>query len=223
MSQTNAALADLIEEFPTPKTSNVPAYRFSLDGGGRDMIQDYFRQHDIKLVVELGCFLCGSVLQWLESKPDLTVIGIDPWEGRWHEILERYVSNPVFNSCFGDIEDREAFVTSVRDKGPYLSSMANMQEYRDRFVPIVGKSPEKLHVLKDRGIEPDFIYFDNDKGLSDLDVALELFPKAHLGGDDWTWGKDQGYPVQIAVKSFCERHGYRHEARRASWIIHKSR
>jgi hypothetical protein len=215
-------LQKLMTEFPTPKTPDVTPYRFSLDGGGRDMLQDYFREHDIKLVAELGCFLCGSVLQWLEAKPDLCVIGIDPWDGRWHEIIERYVGNKVFDPCFINIEDKDVFIASLREHGAYLSSMANIQEYRNRFIPIIGKSPEKLHFLKEYGVEPDFIYFDNDKGLSDLDVALDLWPDAHLGGDDWTWGKDQGLPVQKAVKEFCERHSFSFEAKRASWLIHKS-
>lgn len=215
------SLQKLKQDFPVPSTPEIVPYRFSLDGGGREMIQDYIVQHNSKIFVELGCFLCGSVLQWLECKQDLTVIGIDPWEGRWHEIIERYIPNPVFDSCFQHIQNRQDFVDSLKRNGPFQSAMANLQSHRERFIPIVGKSPDKLHFLKHRGICPDFIYFDNDKGLQDLDVALELFPDAHLGGDDWTWGKDQGFPVQTAVKEFCERHCFSFEARRASWIIVK--
>ncbi|WP_415918894.1 hypothetical protein [Tateyamaria sp. SN6-1] len=221
MPHAHLGLGALMQAYPTPETPNVPEYRFSLDGGGRDLLTEYFRANDTKLVLELGCFLCGSVLQWLESKSDLIVIGVDPWEGKWHEIIERYIPNPVFDSCFKGINDRHAFAASLKAHGPYLSSMANLQRYRDRFVPLVGKSPEKLYELKGRQISPDFIYFDNDKGLADLNVALELFPDATLGGDDWTWGKDQGLPVQKAVKQFCERHGFDYEARRATWIIRK--
>ncbi len=218
----DAVLAALKKEFPVPATHGVSPYRFSLDGGGRDLIQDALVSSDVRIFVELGCFLCGSVEQWLAHKSDLTVIGIDPWVGRWHEILERYLPNPTFNNCFKFIPDRLAFVESVRTHGPFLSAMANMQPYADRFVPIKGKSPELLYLLKEKGLQPDFVYFDNDKGLVDLDVALELFPHAQLGGDDWTWGKDQGYPTQLAVKAFCERTGFSYEARKATWIIRKS-
>jgi len=69
------------------------------------------------------------------------------------------------------------------------------------------------------GVRPDLIYFDSNKVLDDLRVCRELFPAAILCGDDWTWGKDQGYPVQVAVNDFCHRYGLTVTARRATWII----
>jgi len=118
----------LKEKYPVPLTNNIKSYRFALDGGGRDLIQEHLIEKDVKIMIEIGCFLCGSVIQWLEYKSDLIVIGIDPWQGSWHDILRRYIKNPVFDSCFRYIDNKEDFIKSVEKHGPYLSSMANVQK-----------------------------------------------------------------------------------------------
>ena len=173
-------------------------------------------------MVEIGCFQCGSVLQWLKSPPQLEVIGIDPWKGDWAGILKRYRDNPVFEPCWKDIRNRDWAIATVEEHGPYKVAIANVQLYRERFFPVIGKFPDYLYLLSEAGVNPDLIYFDSDKILDDLEIALELFPKARLSGDDWTWGAHQGFPVQKAVQDFCMRHGFTVEAERATWLIHSS-
>lgn len=207
--------------YDVPKVTGVGKVVFSLDGGGREILIDVLREKSVKTMIEIGSFLGGSAMQWLNACPDLQVIGVDPWEGNWASHLSRYKDNPIFESCWKDVDDRDAAIEALQKHGPYNVSMANMQDYKGRFFAYKGKSPEALKDLHSLGVEPELIYFDSDKILGDLQVALEVYPDAILSGDDWRWGADQGYPVQTAVKAFCKAHGFDVEDRRATWVIHK--
>jgi hypothetical protein len=205
--------------FPAPDTTGVPSFYFSLDGGGRGLVIDLLRDREVDLMVEVGSFLCGSTLQWLESRPTLKVIAVDPWSADFAAILDRYRDNPVFAPCFSKIEDRGAFIESVRRHGPFVSALANVRAHADRVVPVRAPSPQVLPALVEAGVRPQLIYFDSNKVLDDLTVAFELFPDALLCGDDWTWGAAQGFPVQTAVNEFCRRHGHRVRALRQTWVL----
>lgn len=185
------------------------------------MVADILRTGKVRTMIEVGSFLCGSAIQWLEANSELELIGIDPWAGDWAALLERYKDNPVFQSCWGNIEDRDAAIQSLRANGPFKVAMANIQSHRSRFFPVVGKSPYLLHELAAAGVVPDLLYFDGDDVLGDLEVAFELFPAAILCGAAWRCGADLGYPVQTAVKEFCRVHGFEVEDRRATWVIHQ--
>lgn len=209
----------LAERYPRPNIDLVSSYYFSLDGGGREIIIDAIKQNSVSLMLEIGCFLCGSTVQWLAAKENLKIIGVDPWDANFADILKRYDGNPTFEPCFKGIEDRKIFIESVRTHGPYISAVANARLYGDRFIPVKAYSPKVLYELADIGVQPDLIYFDSNKILDDLNVCLELFPSAILSGDDWTWGGDQGFPVQQAVNLFCSQHGYKVISKHASWVI----
>jgi len=209
----------LRERYPQPEVHQVEAFYFSLDGGGREIIIEELIKRDIRVMLEIGCFLSGSARQWLEAKQDLKLIGVDPWDADFAAILERYSNNPVFEPCFAQILDRSAFIESVRRHGPYISALANMKQYKDRFIPVRARSPEVLYELKRLNVQPELIYFDSNKLLDDLTISHELFPEAVLCGDDWTWGKSEGYPVQRAVRLFCSQYGYQVRSKRASWVI----
>jgi hypothetical protein len=210
---------ELRKRYPPPNTAGITPYYFSLDGGGRELITDAVSRYSISLMLEIGCFLCGSSIQWLEAAPDLKIVGVDPWDAKFADILDRYKGNKVFDPCFAKIDDRDEFIRSVRANGAYASAVANVQAYGERFIPIKGYSPAVLYELADLGFEPGLVYFDSNKLLDDLSVCDRLFPDAILSGDDWTWGADQGFPVQSAVTKFCEERGYSVTSRRATWII----
>jgi hypothetical protein len=211
--------ASIKVRYPTPSTAGIQSFCFSLDGGGRDLVTDAIRDNGIQLMIEIGSFLCGSTLQWMEASDDLTVIGVDPWRADFASFLDRYRDNKVFDSCFSKISDRHEFIESVRNHGPFLSAMANIRKHGDRFFPVRAESPAVLYELAALSVKPEMIYFDSNKLLNDLTIARGLFPRARLCGDDWSWGAGQGYPVQTAVRSFCEEFGLHVRAKRATWII----
>lgn len=211
------------ESIEWPDIEGIEAFDFSVDGGGRDLVTDMLADLDSPVMVEVGAFLCGSTLQWLRANPTLRIISIDPWyDGDGPaDLLERYNSNPVFDPCFSKISDRRSFIESVRRNGLYKSALANVAEYRDRVAPMRALSPDALMTLaKEWGVQPDAVYIDANKVGDDLRSAHQLWPNARLCGDDWTWGADQGYPMQTAVKEFVKDVGQRVEDRRATWLIH---
>jgi hypothetical protein len=212
-------LNDLRKRYPFPNIEGVQSFYFSLDAGGRDLVIDLIKEKKLDLMIEIGCFLCGSTIQWLESRETLTVIGVDPWKADFAAILKRYDGNPVFEPCFAKIDDRQAFIKSVQEHGSYISALANVKKYNDRFIPVKAYSPQVLYELYDMDIRPQLIYFDSNKVLDELNVCRELFPDAILCGDDWTWGADQGFPVQKAVNDFCQRHRLSVTVKRATWMI----
>ena len=207
------------KQYVLPETPGVMAFDFSLDGGGRPMIIDAILKNNLVTMIEVGCFLCGSTKLWLENCPGLEVIGIDPWAGEWHKNLEHY--NRTVSKPWRNITNREAVISSVRNNGPFISAMANVQKYRGRFFPVRGKSPDKLYEMEKLGAIPDIVYFDSNKRLDDLDVAYSLWPNATLCGDDWSWGEDKDFPVKRLVHAFCEKHGFKVQARGATWLINK--
>ncbi|MGI0501038.1 tetratricopeptide repeat protein [Limnospira platensis] len=215
-------LESLKKLFPFPNVNEVDSFYFSLDGGGRDLVINTIHKNAVKLMLEIGVFLGGSAIQWLESTHNLTVIGVDPWNSDFASVLENYDSRPAFKHCFKAIKDRKAFIQSVRQHGAYISATANMKKYKDRFIPVQSYSPQILYELHNLGVIPELIYFDNNKNLNDLEICFELFPEAILSGDDWTWGANQGFPVQNKVNDFCQRHGFSVQVKSATWMLSKS-
>jgi hypothetical protein len=213
------SLEDLRRAHPWPDIEGVPSYRFSLDGGGRHHVVDLIKRTGAKVMVEVGCFLCGSSLTWFDAAPDLTIIGIDPWAGNWDAHMERWLANPRVASLFKTIEDVDAFRRDLREYGPYRSALANVRAYRDQFIPIQGLSPAALQVVADAGVVPDLIYIDAGKISADLDEAYRLFPTAKLTGDDWGWGAEEGYPMRQVVEGFAAKHGHSIVAERQTWVL----
>src|SRR5271165_1201220 len=81
-------LKALARDNPWPEFGygEIEPFFLALDGnghGGREIVLDIIREKNISLMVEVGCFLCGSTLQWLRAADKLTVIGVDPWDGSW--------------------------------------------------------------------------------------------------------------------------------------------
>lgn len=150
-----------------------------------------FITSDTKVIVELGAWL-GSSTRWLCENSTATIVSVDHWKG--------------------SIEHQGR--KDVQDKLPtlYDTFIVNCWEYRDRIVPIRSNSTTGLHICKDLNIIPDLIFIDAsheyEDVLKDIQTADELFPKATLMGDDWSWKNRRlngRFTVREAVKDFAKQ------------------
>lgn len=208
---------------PWPDLTGVQAWNYTIGGYGRHLVEDAIRALPFDAqMLEIGCFLGASARRWLSVRGDLTVIGVDPWGGDLVETCQRYVGRPAIARTYPERETQERFAADVARQGPLKTALANLIDFKDRFIPIQGLSPQILPRLKRAGAEPSLIYIDATKSPEDLDVCHALWPEAQLTGDDWHWSRTKGYPMRVIVNSFAERHGYRVTAESATWVLNKA-
>lgn len=192
--------------------------------GGREIILRQLMDKNCGLIAEVGCFLGGSSLHWLKAKPDLKVIGVDPWDGNWAEYVQGMMTHPTMSRHVEHLSDAEVHRIAglLRAHGNYAVALNNLHAYHARFYPVRRTSPEALHYLHRRGIDLDLIYIDAFKHRADLDAAYKLFPNTILCGDDWLWPDETGkFVMQDAIKEFAHDHGFEIEAKRQSWVLHR--
>lgn len=226
-SKVTQGLRALRRDNPWPEFGygeHEPFY-LPLDGGGRggrELIVEVIQRRRIELMVEIGCFLCGSTLQWLRASETLTVIGVDKWDSNWAAYIEKLAQDPLRARTVFHLDDKqiETIVANLRRHGNFCTALNNVRLYRQRFIPVRRSSPEALGYLHARGISPQLIYIDAGKEREDLDVAHELFPEAILCGDDWLWPDADGVMVmQENVRAFARERGFEVRSSRQSWLL----
>jgi hypothetical protein len=197
----------------------------ALDGNGRsgrELVLDVIREKNIKLMLEIGCFLCGSTLQWLRASEALTVIGVDPWDGNWAAYIERMALDPVMSRNVWHLTDKQVatVVSNLRHHGNFAVAMNNVRLYKQRFYPVRRSSPDIFRYLRVREIIPELIYIDAGKHFEDLEAAHRFFPNAVLCGDDWLWPDETGaLRMQEYVKAFAAEHGFEIRSARQTWLL----
>ncbi|MCJ9427895.1 hypothetical protein [Kordiimonas marina] len=195
------------------------AWDYTLGGGGRELVDEIILTGKPKVMLEIGCFLCASAKRWLSLDPDLTVVGIDPWDDGLIEQCKRYVGRPGLTRAYPDMETQEQFARDIETQGPFLTALANLKGFEDRFIPVRAYSPDVLPALKDAGLEPELIYIDATKKADDLEVSHALWPNARITGDDWHWARTKGYPMRRTVNDFADKHGFTVTADHATWVL----
>ena len=125
--------------WPELPPEEVAPFYLALDAGGRHLVTDVIQKRGISLMVEVGCFLCGSTRQWLESRPELIVIGIDPWEDNWGNYIIKKTAEG--KPSMRMLDDPAATAQTVIEYGNYSIALNNVRDWRDRFVPIRQRSP----------------------------------------------------------------------------------
>lgn len=212
-------LDNLRRDNPWPAlVHDVEPFYLSLDGGGRHLVTDLIVERRISVAVEIGCYLCGSSRQWLEASPDLTLIGVDPWDGNWWLHITRLLREG--NRTLNALDDPEGIAATVLEYGNYYVALNNIRDLADRFIPVRRFSPEALHYLKARGITPELIYIDAFKRADELEAAHALWPDAVLCGDDWNWLDETGEKrMQNVVNRFAADRGMTVVSDKETWLL----
>lgn len=219
---TDTAFKQLQLEHPWPDVKGLTAWDYTLGGGGRELVDAVILADKPKFMLEIGCFMGASAKRWLSLEPNLRMVGVDPWdEEGLVEQVKRYVGRPNLTRKYPDRKTQLQFVRDVENQTPFKTALANLRDFKDRFVPYRGLSPDALYELKAKGFEPDIVYIDAGKNVTDLEVTHELWPGARITGDDWHWNRAHGYPMRQVVNGFAEKHGFRVEADWATWVLHR--
>jgi hypothetical protein len=166
------SLSALRREFPWPNV--IPDVPDQLGGWFCGENQEILRRHlspTTELVVELGSWQGMSARFIAAAAPRANLICIDHWEGS---------------------PEHKAFPEWARSLPTlYETFLRNLWEFRDRVVPLKCTTQKGLERIAAAGLTPDLIYLDaaHDASsvLADVSLALRLFPKATLVGDDWSW------------------------------------
>jgi hypothetical protein len=159
-------LDELKRRYPWPETCpSVPANPDGwFCGENRAVLQR--RIADAYTVLEIGAWLGLSTRFLVDNSPG-TVITIDHWKG-----------------------------SSEHKNMPELATLwetfcKNCWKYRGRLIPAKTSSIDGMREIHSLGISPDVIYIDASHEAelvaADLRLAIELWPKAHIVGDDWNW------------------------------------
>lgn len=185
------ALAELKRRYPWPdRCPDVPAVPWVMDYGGRELIKCTVASRGLRVIVEIGVFVGGSVRQWLGASPDATVVAVDPWP----QITGPHVfydTHPVGRAHGEQLR---------RPDGLYDAFLATLWDERERVVPMRATGCAALTVLNEVGLRPDMIFIDADKQAAEIRLCDKLFPQAIVCGDDWLWCDGRQFPTQQPVR-----------------------
>ena len=137
-------------------------------------------------IIELGSWLGRSGEYFARSAPNAVIFAVDLWDNDVILADKHYCSNPENLAILnvGPLHDR---------------FMSNMWEYKYSIkngtargiVPVHMDAIEGLELLKNAGVKPDLVYVDAshhyDGVYRDIKKTLELFPGAHIVGDDYDY------------------------------------
>lgn len=210
MSNASATIHKVRSQFPWPtQRPAVAAVPWVMDYGGRQLITRLIATRHLRVIVEIGAFVGGSVRQWLSVSPDVVVVAIDPWpqiEGP-HAF---YDAHPV-----GRVHGRQ-----LREPdGLFQSFLATLWEDRDRVIPVRGTGERMLPALHALGLRPDLIFIDADKQGAEIGICDQLFPEAVVCGDDWLWCDGSRFPSQQPVRESARRRGRVVKVVSNTWLI----
>lgn len=143
----------------------------------QDILDRLIKEHNIKTVIEVGCFVGKATAFFAERCERVWAIDTFDWRG------ESYLENPHLRRRIGDVLEQFE---------------ANMEflDLRDKVTPLKMTSLEAADVLEGA----DLIYIDASHQYADVaaDIAA-WFPKARviIAGDDY--GSDSWPGVKQAV------------------------
>jgi hypothetical protein len=188
-SESSTAMQRLIEKFPwpaeRPDCGAIPeAVRGWLEDGPRQMLAGELSP-ETHLVIEIGSWLGMSARYIADLAPNALVIAIDHWKGS-----PEHQQKPEWRAMLPRL---------------YEAFLAECWDYRHRMIPVRLSSLAGLQAVADAGAEPDVIYIDGEHSYeavtAEVELALVLFPRAVLMGDDYSWPG-----IAAAVQDAARRH-----------------
>ena len=194
----------------------------SYTGRGKDIIVKEIYQQGYTDLLEVGCFLGGSIDFWLNACFPLNIVAVDCFRGGWAgKFCEKsmYHQRSLLTMLPEDIECLNS------EDGLYRTFLRNISwrtEHRERVLVIRQNIQEAIPILHNAGYEPDIIFLDADKRYETLEVVFHGFKNSLLAGDDYVYKDTEGkYPMQENLRILCNTYDLRLEHRLGTWIVYK--
>lgn len=188
MNKSNA-FSNLLTKYPWPDKAtieNVDPFTWSLDGGGRHLMQTLLAQQPDAVLVEFGSFMGGSAIQFMEACPTLRCVLCDPWGDNLVTYVTGLIDVPWALGAYGR-ERLLQYGRVLREHGPLPVVRNNLSRFKDRCIMIQQGMPMAFQTLSDNNLSPDIVYLDAMKRRDEFWGAHEAFPDAIITGDDWSW------------------------------------
>lgn len=203
--------------------SSVYPFLFRMEGGGKHLIDKEIRTivatNGKCKILEVGLFLGSSAYHWLEEHDKVELVGIDLF-ARNESVFDYYLKeNIAWAVSQFEQTDKEAFIHSYKENGQELTFFKNLAGFKDRIHIYRGNFMKVGEEIKADHPDIDLVFLDADKSRAMINLAYQLFPTALLCGDDWNWGEAQGFPMQSAVKAFCEENNMKWGSVAATWLV----
>lgn len=225
--ETNDAFARLLALYPWPDPpglAGVQPFTWSLDGGGRHLLDVLLAARPDAVVAEFGSFMGGSAIRFLEASPTLRCVLCDPWGDNLLTYVTGLVDTPWALGAYG--RERLLYYGQVlRDHGALPVVRNNLARFRDRCVMIQQGMPAVFQTLIGIGFSPDIVFLDAKKIRDEFWGAHEAFPDAIITGDDWSWkdAKSEIFEVRDYVSEVARARGAVVYADRQTWVIAEPR
>lgn len=225
---TKANFAELQHRWPWPENSKIPGvdpFQWSLDGGGRHLMQTVFAARPDGVLAELGSFMGGAPRIWLAQNPELKCVCIDPWDDEYLVPYTRSLRNAGWAIHSYGIEAIERNADFVEKYGAMQIVRNNLAEFQDRCIMLRGGIPGIFPELHAARFKPDIVFIDAMKRRDDFIETHKAFPNAIITGDDWSWGKreDGTFPIREFVVEVARARNAEIYAHRATFVIAERR
>lgn len=217
----------LLEEHPWPRTRplfNVEPFAWSLDGGGRHLIQKLIEARPNATLLEIGSFMGGSALQFLQFSKDLRIVLCDPWTYHLTLYANKLIDRKWAVKAYG--KTRLLHYARLLNKyDPFLIVQNNLYEFRKRCVLIKQPVPRAYWTCVMANLEPDIVYIDAMKKRNEFWDAHHAFPNAIICGDDWSWRRreSEDFRIRTYVKEIAAVRNASVYADRMTFVIGEER
>lgn len=137
-------------------------------------------------IIELGSWLGRSAEYFVSVAPGATIFSVDIWDDEFIRNDPHYNGNDENMAILGVGPLYDRFLSNLWDKRALVTNGFK------GVIPMKMDSIEALKLLSSGGdINAFLIYIDAnhhfDAAYTDISTAIELFPNAHIVGDDWDY------------------------------------
>jgi len=201
----------------------------TLDGGGREIILSLLNASSSGfpvLLIEVGIFMGGSALTWLQRK-NLYYYGVDISAEDANDWRARYIESEKWLKFWFD-ENKDAskqYLANLGQQNGYKYTLeSTLWQHRHRTLLHFDGCPRGLQPLidcfmhGDRNVQVVF-YLDSDKEYYEMYLIYLLWPSALITGDDWTFGDGT---VQVKLCTLSKRLDLTIFEKDATWVALKN-